>query len=139
MLDETLSIPACNCNTLRRAMRRISGFYDAQLAPSGLKATQFAILALLNHAGGLTVGEMAQKTDLDRTTAGKNLRPLEAMGLVAVTAAKEDGRRRAISLTRAGQAALKKALPLWQAAQAHFESKNENAPALRAQLNALVL
>ena len=120
-------------------MRRVSGFYDVQLAPSGLKATQFAILALLNNAGDLTVGEMAQKTDLDRTTAGKNLRPLEAMGLVAVTASEADGRRRAIRLTRAGHAALKKALPLWQAAQAHFESENENAPALRAQLNALVL
>lgn len=139
MTEEKTLVSGCNCNALRRAMRRVSSFYDAQLAPSGLKATQFAILALLNHAGDLTVGEMAQKTDLDRTTAGKNLRPLEAMGLVAVTASKEDARRRAISLTRAGHAALKKALPLWQVAQTHFESGNENAPALRAQLNALVL
>lgn len=81
---------------------------------------------------------MAQKTNQCRTTASKNLRPLEAMGLVAVSASPQDGRRRAIGLTGAGHAALKKSLPMWQAAQTHFESSNESATALRAQLNALV-
>jgi hypothetical protein len=36
---------ACTCGSLRKASRRISQFYDAALAPVGIKSTQFSILA----------------------------------------------------------------------------------------------
>ena len=36
----------CNCTALRKASRRISQLYDTALAPSGLKTTQRAILAV---------------------------------------------------------------------------------------------
>ncbi len=129
----------CNCVALRKAARRISNFYDAQLATSGLRATQFAILALVHELGEASVNVIAEKLALDRTTAGKNLRPLEQTGLVKVAPSKHDRRQRAISVTRAGQAALKIAVPLWRQAQNRFEAANgaENAAALRESLRAL--
>jgi DNA-binding MarR family transcriptional regulator len=131
----------CNCWVLRQAARRISNFYDGELAPSGLRATQFAIMALVNDMGEASVNSVAEKLALDRTTAGKNLRPLEKAGLVSIGAAKNDARQRAISLTKAGQATLKQAVPLWRRAQSRFEAANGTAKAaqLRAMLRDLKL
>jgi DNA-binding MarR family transcriptional regulator len=131
-----LGVKDCNCVALRRAARRISNFYDAELASSGLRATQFAILAVLHDMGEASVNSVAERLALDRTTAGKNLRPLEKAGLISVGASKNDARQHAISLTRAGQAALKQAVPLWRKAQSRFETANGAAKA--AQLRAML-
>ena len=119
-----LGIKDCNCAALRRAARRISNFYDSELAPAGLRATQFAILALVNELEQASVNSVAEKLGLDRTTAGKNLRPLEKAGLISVSASKNDARQHAISLTKAGFATLKQAVPLWKKAQTRFETAN---------------
>lgn len=119
-----LGVNDCNCAALRRAARRISNFYDSELAPTGLRATQFAILALVNEMEQASVNNVAERLGLDRTTAGKNLRPLEKAGLISVAASKTDARQHVISLTKTGFAALKQAVPLWRRAQARFEAAN---------------
>ena len=136
---EKFGIRDCNCASLRKAARRLTSFYDSQLAPSGLRATQFAILALVNEMDEVSVNAIADRLGLDRTTAGKNLRPLEQAGLVEVVSAKHDGRQRAISVTKAGHAALKLAVPLWKQAQSRFETANgaEKAAVLRETLKTL--
>ena len=45
----------CNCFAVRSAARHVTQFYDKFLAPSGLRATQFAILARLKRLGPLTI------------------------------------------------------------------------------------
>jgi len=136
---EKFGIRDCNCASLRKAARRLTSFYDSQLAPSGLRATQFAILAFVNEVEEVSVNAIAERLGLDRTTAGKNLRPLEQSGFVEVTSAKHDGRQRAIRVTKAGDAALKVAVPLWRRAQERFETVNgpERAAALRDTLKSL--
>jgi len=136
---EKFGIRDCNCACLRKAARRLTSFYDSQLAPSGLRATQFAILAFVNEVEEVSVNAIAERLGLDRTTAGKNLRPLEQAGFVEVTSAKHDGRQRAIRVTKAGHAALKVAVPLWRRAQERFETVNgpERAAALRDTLKSL--
>ena len=126
----------CNCMALRRASRRITNFYDSLLAPIGLRTTQFSILALLDKYGGVSVNSLAGHLDLDRTTMGKNLRPLERMRYVKVAPSPTDGRSRTITLTNSGRAALKDAARLWRRAQAEFESANGGAVvrALRSTL-----
>jgi len=129
----------CNCMALRRASRRITNFYDSRLAPTGLRVTQYAILALLGEHGGVSVNSLAKHLDLDRTTMGKNLRPLERMRYVKVAPSPTDGRSRMITLTDSGGAALKDAARLWRRAQAEFESANGGAVvrALRSTLGNL--
>jgi len=109
---------------LRRAARRVSEMYDDALCATGLRATQFAILATLVASDGMSVNELADQLDLDRTTAGKNLRPLERDGLVAVTVSAKDRRSRVVALTPSGRKRVGEAFPLWAEAQQRFEAAN---------------
>jgi DNA-binding MarR family transcriptional regulator len=124
---------------VRQAMRRISEFYDAVLSPAGLRATQFSILSLVAAHREPSINRLARALDLDRTTMGKNLKPLERDGLVAVGRAAADRRSRVLTLTEAGWARLRQAQPLWRDAQEAFDFANgEQATAdLRARLAAV--
>ncbi|MGH6827812.1 MAG: MarR family winged helix-turn-helix transcriptional regulator [Rhizomicrobium sp.] len=128
----------CHCLGLRRAARRVSNLYDQELQSSGLRATQFAILALVNELEEVSVGDVSERLGLDRTTAGKNLKPLEKAGLIGVAPANGDRRIRAVRLTRQGVSVLKEAVPLWRRAQCRFEAANgAKAAQLKAMLKEL--
>lgn len=64
---------------------------------------------------------LAEVAQLERTTLGRNLRPLEQGGLIASSASDTDARERIISLTSAGIQAIEEAMPLWRKAQAKVE------------------
>jgi DNA-binding MarR family transcriptional regulator len=107
---------ACVCGRLRRATRALTQLYDDLLAPSGLRVTQFSLLRTLAREGTVRISELAALALLDRTALSRNLEPLAAQGLVDITPGR-DARTREIRLTRAGRAALAKAMPLWRRAQ----------------------
>ena len=107
----------CACTTLRRAARAVTAAYDAALAPSGLRITQFSILRRLARLGPLPVTRLAAEAALDRSTMGRNLNPLERRGLVRIEVGDADQRERIAYLTAAGEAAMKAALPRWRKAQ----------------------
>jgi DNA-binding MarR family transcriptional regulator len=111
------SEPPCICSTLRRATRAITATYDAALAPSGLRVTQFAVLRTLARLGPLPVTRLAAETALDRSTMGRNLDPLERRGLVRIEVGQADQRERVAHLTAGGEAAVETALPYWRRAQ----------------------
>ena len=92
--------------------------YERALRGSGLRATQFSLLAVLTQTGPLTVSGLAAKLGVERTTLTRNLRPLEAKRFVRTTTTETDQRVRRVELTAAGRAAAAKALPAWQQAQA---------------------
>jgi len=125
----------CNCLVLRQAARRVTQLYDQALAPEDIRITQFPILALLRADGTMLMKDLAAKLVMDRATLGHNLRPLEARGLVAIAPGK-DRRGRMVSLTDEGAALLRRAAPLWRAAQQRFEEGigRDDAQALRAAL-----
>ena len=125
----------CNCFAIRSAARVASQFYDRHLAPSGLRTTQFSVLANLRHSGPLAINELATLMAMDRTTMGRALRPLEREGLVVIGPGR-DGRTRALTLTETGRARLRQAAPLWREAQAAFEGHYgaQEAVALRAAM-----
>jgi DNA-binding MarR family transcriptional regulator len=106
----------CTCSRLRMAARAVTQAFDAALAESGLKATQFTVLVAVGHRGPAPLSRLAEALVLDRTTLTRNLRPLERDGLIA-TAPGADRRRREIRLTAKGRKALDRALPLWEQAQ----------------------
>jgi len=107
----------CTCDTLRRATRAITAAYDAALAPSGLRITQFGILRKLARLGPLPITRLAAEAALDRSTMGRNLDPLERRGLVRIEGGNVDRRERVAYLTAAGEAAIEAALPYWRKAQ----------------------
>ena len=130
---------SCNCQALRQAARRATAFYDQAMAPQGLRISQFAVLNRLRRAGALSVQALAAELMLDRTTLGRNLRPLERDGLIASEVDRADGRVRRLVLTEAGVARLRAAWPAWEAAQARFEARYGAKPAasLRRELGRL--
>jgi DNA-binding MarR family transcriptional regulator len=113
----------CNCAALRKASRRMSQFYDAALAPSGLRSTQFAMLVELDRRADAppAIRDLADALAMDQSTIGQNLRPLEREGLVSLVADPADRRSRRIKLTKTGRARVAAAQPLWRAAQDRFE------------------
>ncbi len=118
MKFESLKFEApCTCTTLRRAARAVTAAYDAALAPSGLRITQFSILRKLARFGPLPVTRLAAEAALDRSTMGRNLNPLERRDLVRIEVGNVDQRERVAYLTAAGEAAIKAALPYWREAQ----------------------
>ncbi len=96
----------CVCNRLRMVSRAVTQLYDDILRPSGLRVTQFSILATMARSGEA------------------NLRQLEARSLNLLERDRmiervphPDGRIKAMRLTRKGRRVLNVARPLWAQAQ----------------------
>lgn len=127
----------CAGINLRRASRAITNYYDRLLLEaSGLRATQVTPLVVLYLAGPRTINQIAERLDLDRTTLSRNLKLLEDKNLIRIEPG-ADQRTRKITLTDNGRNALLKALPVWEAAQAHVEQGlgEERFGALLTQLS----
>lgn len=108
----------CHCLALRRASRTATSFYDTALAPAGLTVAQFAMLRQLQALGRVSISRAAQAMQLDRTTLGRNLGPLERGGMVRIVVGETDGRQRMIEVSDRGEQAVRQAIPAWKSAQA---------------------
>jgi DNA-binding MarR family transcriptional regulator len=98
------------------------------LAPSWIDLRQpgdseLALLMEVEQRGPISLIPLADAMVMDRATLGHNIRPLEADGYL-------------ISLTKSGRKILAEAKPLWQRAQAIFESEIglEEAAGLRPSM-----
>ncbi len=117
---DTSAARRCACANIRRTDRVITQFYDEMLAPSGLNAPQFGLLATLAEAAPVTIHRLAQIMDIDRTTLTRNLEVLAKQHLVRNEEG-EDRRMRLVQLSQEGEQALRRAWPLWQEAHARIE------------------
>lgn len=130
---------ACNCLALRQAARFVTQLYERHLAPVGVTAAQFSIMANLSHRPGLLMSELADRLVMDRTTLLRALKPLQRDGFVAAAASEHDARAHALSLTKLGERTYAQAKVAWQAAQDEFETQfgQGRAQALRDELFSL--
>jgi len=112
----------CNCLAVRQAARHVTQFYDQYLAPTGLRTTQFSILAKLRGQGPMTINALAALLVMDRTTLGRNVLPLERDGLIIIKPGVTDRRAKELHLTEAGIARVRAGVKLWAAAQTDFEA-----------------
>jgi DNA-binding MarR family transcriptional regulator len=115
--DARMLVEQCAGWNSRLAARRISQFLDREMAASGLTTAQLGLMALIAAAEDDTLGALALRAGLDQSTLSRNLRTLEAAGLVEIAAVEADLRRRAVWLTESGARRLEAALPLWRKAQ----------------------
>ena len=113
---QRLSPLDCTCFRVRGAARRVTQIYGRHLAPTGLKISQFSLLGFVTAEGPVSIGRLSDLLTTDRTTLTRNLRPLLAAGLIE-RAASGDKRRHELVPTATGRALLKRALPLWAAAE----------------------
>lgn len=106
----------CICTHLRRAARGVSRHYDEALEGFGINVAQFSLLRHLQRLDKPSISSLADAMGLDRSTLGRNLKVLEADGLVAL-AEGDDLRNRLVLLTEQGKARVQAAEPAWEQAQ----------------------
>lgn len=121
------SLP-CYCATLRQVARAVTVLYEEVLGDSGLHATQYTALQVLELAPNLTTTELAQAIGIDQTTATRTLALIKRSGLAADSIG-SDRRERRWALTSKGQAQLRRLRPRWEAAQEAFEKRLGRAEA----------
>ena len=121
MAIEREILASCACHKVRTAARAVTRAYDDALRPVGLRSTQLTVLVATAAEESVSITALAKLMGMDRTTLTRNLRPLEAEGLIAV--GREGWRRsRTLEVTRKGRTRLRDALPLWEKAQKTLQS-----------------
>lgn len=112
----TGALSVCACFQFRKAARAVTQLYDEALQPSGLRSTQFVILAAIASKPTQGISQLARELVMDASTLNRNLRPLVRRGLISVSNS-PDGRRKLADVSHKGSAALTAAIPLWNDVQ----------------------
>jgi len=114
-IAETTSA-TCLATRVRQLSRIITRLYDDAMRPLGITASQYTLLAQLASRDGITAVEIGHELDIEKSTLSRNLKRLLALHMITMDP--PAGRRgRGLHLTPKGQAVLKEAYPVWQAAQ----------------------
>jgi DNA-binding MarR family transcriptional regulator len=129
--DARAAVESCAGWNARLAARRITRFLDERLGGSGLSLAQLGLMADIAAAADDTLRALAERVGLDQSTLSRNLRGLEAVGLVEIAIAEKDQRRRAVWLTEEGARRLESALPVWRKAHAALARRMDGELAVR--------
>jgi DNA-binding MarR family transcriptional regulator len=114
---------ACECLLMRvrKLDRVLTGIYDAELRPFGLKATQSNLLVLVAKAGPIRRIEIGKRLRLDPSTLTRNLKIMLTNGWIKEIADGEDGRGLPVQITAQGRDLLNQIGPAWRKAQTRTE------------------
>ncbi|MDM0040818.1 MarR family winged helix-turn-helix transcriptional regulator [Variovorax sp. J22G21] len=113
----TLAKPqGCTNLRLRRLSRLVSRHYDAHVAASGLKTTQYSLLSHVVQLGPLRPVDLARAMNVEASTLTRNLKPMVAAGWLTQGEG-PDARSRMIAVTDAGRAKRAEAQAHWRDAQ----------------------
>jgi DNA-binding MarR family transcriptional regulator len=123
--------------TLGTRLRRIGERMQAQTQKIleahelSIPAAQFPFLAAIDRLGPLTVGALAEATGVSQPLATRTLAQLAEAGLVGISQASDDQRRKLASLTKQGQRLVERgkrtAWPLIEAAVKEVCSKGSGS------------
>lgn len=130
---------ACECLLMRvrKLDRVLTGIYDAELRPFGLKATQTNLLVLVAKAGPIRRIEIGKRLRLDPSTLTRNLKIMLTNGWIKEIADGEDGRGLPVQITAQGRDLLSQIGPSWRKAQIRTEKfLGEDGAALLRKLAA---
>ena len=131
----TTAPQGCTNFKLRQLTRLVSQHCEPHFAESGLKTTQYSLLAHIDVLGPIAPGELARRMDLDASTLTRNLQLLLAGGWVDMLPG-EDARSRLVQVTAEGHAKRMAMKADWKRAQL---SLNEHLGDARVQrLHALL-
>lgn len=110
----------CYAYQARKTANAVLRAYNDWLKPVELEMAQFSTLCAIMSDEARSIGDLAERLGVERTTLVRNLKVLEKRGLIRVAA--RTMRRLTHELTPAGAETLARALPLWEQAQAAMEA-----------------
>lgn len=120
----------CTNLKLRQLSRAVTRHYDAYVAKTGLKNTQYSLLSHVVLLGPIQPVELARRMKLEASTLTRNLQPLVAQGWVEVGPG-VDARSRSISATADGRAKRVEAQRAWKQAQLALNERLGEARVVR--------
>src|SRR2546428_10349737 len=103
---ESVRLSPCVCSTLRMVSRAVTQLYDDVLRPSGLRVTQFSMLAAIARLEEANLRQLEEALAIDQTTLTRSLGLLERDGLTE-RVAHPDRRIKAMRPTPRGRAVLR--------------------------------
>lgn len=107
----------CVCANLRKKTRVVTQLYDKLLQPTGLKVTQYSMLAHIDLQQAVSISRLGEILQLDQTTITRNINLLKQHGYVELKRDTNDARTKKITLTEKGLEKLHEAAPIWQGIQ----------------------
>jgi DNA-binding MarR family transcriptional regulator len=120
----------CTNLKLRQLSRAVTRHYDAYVARTGLKNTQYSLLSHVVLLGPIQPAELARRMKLDASTLTRNLQPLVNQGWVEIGPG-ADARSRSISATDAGRAKRAEGQRAWKQAQLALNARLGDARVAR--------
>jgi DNA-binding MarR family transcriptional regulator len=115
-MNDLVKPRGCTNHKLRQLSRVVTRHYDAYVAASGLKNTQYSLLSHVVLFGPIRPSDLAQRMRMDASTLTRNLQPLVAQGWLRQGPG-ENARTRLIEATDAGRAKRLEAQRAWKQAQ----------------------
>jgi DNA-binding MarR family transcriptional regulator len=112
----------CACTSFKMTARVLGRAYDEALAPSGLNATQYAILVNVDRYQPISQMDLADHLGLERTSLYRAVELMEKKRWLRTTPLGE-GVTKLVELASSGETRLAQARPLWEGAQAPFVRK----------------
>src|ERR1700722_16309269 len=104
------------CTAARRQSQDLTRIFENAMRGSGVRGTQFTLLATLVQTGPIPTTRLADFQGLERTTLTRNLALLVRDGFVQIHEG-EDRRVRKVTITPSGEEAARRAFPFWKKAQ----------------------
>lgn len=124
MLD-AVKPQGCTNLKLRQLSRAVTRHYDAYVAPTGLKNSQYSLLSHVVLLGPLRPSDLAARMKIDASTLTRNLQTLVAAGWVEQGPG-DDARSRSVVATEAGRAKRAEAQRAWKQAQLALNARLGN-------------
>ena len=106
----------CTNLKLRQISRVVTRHYDAYVASTGLKNTQYSLLSHVVLLGPIRPSDLARRMLVDASTLTRNLQPLMAQGWLQLGPG-EDARSRLVEATEEGRAKRVEGQRAWKQAQ----------------------
>jgi DNA-binding MarR family transcriptional regulator len=117
-----LPVLPCMCGNFRRTSRALTQLYESALRPLGLSATQMTILQVLSRTGEVSQGHLGEMLAMDSTSLTRTLAIMVRQGWITQRRG-NDRREHWLRLSTAGEAQLRRALPLWDKVQSRLRGQ----------------
>jgi DNA-binding MarR family transcriptional regulator len=135
-MNDAVKPKGCTNLKLRQLNRVVTRHYDAYMAITGLKNTQYSLLSHVVLQGPVRPSDLARCMRVEASTLTRNLRPLIVQGWLRLGAG-EDARSRLVEATAAGRAKRLEAQRAWKQAQLALNARlgSERVAALHALID----
>ena len=114
--SENQGLQACTQLKIRRVSRVVTRHFDAFIAPSGLKVTQYSLLSCLLEQGPARPVDITGLLNIDASTCTRVMSPMLKAGWIVVLPG-PDARSHLVTVTPLGQQKRLEAHALWREAQ----------------------